>query len=122
MNLQETIRRILKEETQIPIPLRRRLHFVDEELIYRLSAVYRPDSICRFESGEELLDVIGEGAQSIQGGIHKDLVEKAYEFIVQSHNDFKKSQDFNMHTRYGLLRSYFESRVHLWSIEPIQSL
>ena len=69
-----------------------------------------------------ILDVIGEGAQSIQGGIHKDLVEKAYEFIVQSHNDFKKSQDFNMHTRYGLLRSYFESRVHLWSIEPIQSL
>jgi len=61
-NLTEHIKKVLKEETEIPIPLRRRLHFVDEELLYRLSAVYRPDSICRFESGEELLDVIGEAA------------------------------------------------------------
>ena len=60
MNLQETIRRILKEETKMNIRLRRRLGMVDDEFHRLMSAVYRPDIICGYyRSGEELLDVVG---------------------------------------------------------------
>ena len=40
--------------------LRRRLGMVDNEFYRLMSAVYRPDNICRYRSGEELLDVVGE--------------------------------------------------------------
>ena len=60
MNLQEQIRRILKEETKMNIRLRRRLGMLDYEVEHRLRAVYRPDNICRYQSGEELLNVVGE--------------------------------------------------------------
>jgi len=62
MNLQEHIRRILKEETKINIRLRRRIAMLDYEVESRLGSIYRPDNICRYESGEELLDVVGEAA------------------------------------------------------------
>ena len=61
MNLQEQIRRILKEETKMNTRLRRRLGMVDDEFHRLMSAVYRPDIICGYyRSGEELLDVVGE--------------------------------------------------------------
>ena len=58
--LQEQKRKVLREETQIPIKLRRRISYVDDETLYKLSAIYRPDNICRYENGEELVDVIME--------------------------------------------------------------
>jgi hypothetical protein len=60
MNLQKTIRRILFEETDVNTRLRRRIHYVDTEIKYRMNVVYTPDNICRFESGEELFDVVSE--------------------------------------------------------------
>lgn len=69
----------------------------------------------------KILDVIGKGVQSIPGGIDKSLVEKAYTFIVQYHDGITKSADMNIRARYGMLRSYFESRIHLWNIQPINS-
>ncbi len=69
----------------------------------------------------KILDVIGQGAKSISGGKEKPLVEKAYEFVVQSHDSFTQSTGMNLRARYGLLRSYFESRIHLWNIAPINS-
>jgi hypothetical protein len=62
MNLQETIRKVLREETKISPYLRRRIDMLDYEVEYRMSEVYRPNDICRFESGEELLNVIVEAA------------------------------------------------------------
>jgi hypothetical protein len=63
MNPQEQIRKILKEDTNGNIRLRRRLSMLDYEVEYRLSATYRPDYICRlYKSGEELLDVVMETA------------------------------------------------------------
>lgn len=61
-DLQEQIRRILKEETKMNIRLKRRLGMLDYEVEHRLSVIYRADTICRYESGEELLDVVGEAA------------------------------------------------------------
>ena len=62
MNLQEQISRIVKEETKMNIRIRRRLEMLDYEIESKMRVVYRPDSICRFKSGEELLDVVGETA------------------------------------------------------------
>ena len=62
MNLQDTIRKVLKEEIKSSLKLRRVLSMLDYEVEYRLSTIYRPDNICRYESGEELLDVVGEAA------------------------------------------------------------
>jgi len=58
MNLHEHIRNILREETKINPVLRRRLHLIDDEVEMRLRTIYTPKNICRFESGEELLEVI----------------------------------------------------------------
>ena len=60
MNLQKTIRRILREETNINMRLRRRISLIDEEIKYKMDVVYRPNNICIYESGEELLEVITE--------------------------------------------------------------
>jgi hypothetical protein len=64
----------------------------------------------------KILDVIGEGAQSIPNDIYRSLVEKAYKFIVQSHDSFTKSADLKLRAHYGLLRNYFESRIRLWEM------
>ena len=61
-DLQEQIRRILKEETKMNIRLKRRLGMLDYEVEHRLRAVYRPDNICRYESGDELVEVVMEAA------------------------------------------------------------
>lgn len=60
MNLQEQIRRILKEETKMNLRLRRRFAELDNEFHRLMSAVYTPNYICRYKSGEELLDVVSE--------------------------------------------------------------
>ena len=61
-NLQEQIRRILKEETDVSTYLRRRIDMLDYEIEHRLSAIYRPNNICQYENEDELLDVIMEAA------------------------------------------------------------
>jgi hypothetical protein len=57
-DLQEQIRRILKEETKINIYLRRRLGVIDNEFYRLMKEVYMPDNICRHITGEDLLDRI----------------------------------------------------------------
>jgi hypothetical protein len=68
-----------------------------------------------------IVDVIGKGVQSITGGIDKSLVEKAYKFVVQSHDRHTNTGDAKLRARYGSLRSYFESKIPLWDIQPINS-
>lgn len=60
MNLQEHIIRVVNEETKIPISLRRRFKHLDDEVDFRMGRVYTPNNICRFESGEELLEVMSD--------------------------------------------------------------
>jgi hypothetical protein len=62
MNLQQTIRKVLREETKISPYLRRRIDMLDYEVESRVGRVYRPDNICKYESAEELLNVIVEAA------------------------------------------------------------
>ena len=58
MNLQESIRRILREETEIPLSLRRRINIIDEILPYKVEHYYKPNSVCRYVSGEEFVEVV----------------------------------------------------------------
>jgi hypothetical protein len=60
MNLQEQIRKVLREETKIPVRLRRRFEHLDDEIDFRMRRIYTPKDICRFRSGEELLEVVSE--------------------------------------------------------------
>jgi hypothetical protein len=77
MNLQEQIRRILKEETKMNTRLIRRLGMVDNEFYRLMSTVYRPDIICGYyRSGEELLDVVGAAVIEFMYFNHfSDMVE-----------------------------------------------
>ena len=59
MSLRETIKRILKEERASSKVLRR-THEIDREFKRLMSAVYRPDNICRYDDGEMLVRVITE--------------------------------------------------------------
>jgi len=59
MSLKETIKRVLREESR-PLKIMRRTHEIDREFKRLMSAVYRPNSICRYENGRELGDVVTE--------------------------------------------------------------
>jgi len=62
MNLQEHIRRILKEETEKNTYLRRRIDMLDYEVEYRLDRIYTEGNICQYENEDELLDVMIEAS------------------------------------------------------------
>jgi hypothetical protein len=56
MNLQESIRRILREETELPINLRRRLSTIDDHVTY---SVFKRIKECgRFDSDLDFLTYI----------------------------------------------------------------
>jgi len=57
MNLQEHIRRILKEETNVEnIRLRRRFHEIDKLLFELMKTAYAPHRICKYNSTEQFID------------------------------------------------------------------
>jgi hypothetical protein len=62
MNLQDTIRKVLKEEIKSSLKLRRVLSMLDYEIEDRLKKVYKPNVICLYKNGEELLEVVSEDA------------------------------------------------------------
>jgi len=61
-NLQEQIRRILKEETDKNAYLRRRIDMLEYEVEYRLGRIYTEGNICQYENEDELLDVMIEAS------------------------------------------------------------
>lgn len=58
--LREHIRKILKEQFEVPVRLKRRLKFVDDTVDYFMIGTYIPDRVCDYKDGEELLNVVGE--------------------------------------------------------------
>ena len=58
MNLQESIRRILKEETNSRLSARRRFHELDELLYELLATYYSPDKICKYRNEYEFFEHI----------------------------------------------------------------
>jgi len=62
MDIRKNIKKILKEETKMSFRLRRRLDMLDWEVEYKLSAIYRPNNICQYKNGDELVEVVMEAA------------------------------------------------------------
>lgn len=65
-----------------------------------------------------ILDVIGEEAKSITGGMTSEMVQKGYKYVVATHKRLTIAGDTKLGPRYGRLRNYLESRLHLWNIQP----
>ena len=60
MNLQEHIRKVIREDRKASSYLRRRIDMLDYEIESRLDNEYTPTNICRFKSGDELFETIME--------------------------------------------------------------
>jgi hypothetical protein len=68
-----------------------------------------------------ILDVLGDSVRLVPDGVQRSWVEEAYKFVVQSHANYLKSNDIKLRSRYGSLRSYFDSKISSWNIELIES-
>jgi len=67
--------------------------------------------------GIRILDVIGEGVKSIPNEITEQLVNHAYNSLIKIGNKYASPDTVNnikLSAKYGLLQTYFESRLHLW--------
>ena len=69
--------------------------------------------------GVRVLDYLGKGAHSIKG-VEASWVKKAYQWVVEEHEKYVKSKNYELAGRYGLLRQYIESRLALWNLSPIE--
>jgi len=66
-----------------------------------------------------ILDFLGAGVREKAGTvIQTNVVRDAYTFVVREHERFASVHDVKLSGRYARLRSYFESRLALWGIEP----
>jgi len=82
MNLQEQIRKVLREESQIPTRLRRRISMLDYEVESRLRTTYTPNNICTYGSAEELLDNVAETAiDSMYWNYFGDVDDNSKEWV-----------------------------------------
>jgi hypothetical protein len=64
-----------------------------------------------------ILDIIGEGAKSVTGGITKEIITMAYNSLLKiqtRHAAHDSINSIKLMTRYSLLQTYLESRLPLW--------
>jgi len=91
MNLRSTIRKILKEETEMPTELRRRINSVNNEMDRLVSMVYTPNRICNYENAEELIEVIiYASAENLYFNTFHDMDDQSEEWgmIFQSLSNY----------------------------------
>jgi len=65
----------------------------------------------------KIIDIIGEGAKSVTGGITKELVNMAYDSLLKLQSRYagqETSTNIKLMTRYSLLKTYFESKLPIW--------
>ena len=86
MSLKEHIKKILREE-RAPIKVLRRTHEIDREFKRLMSAVYRPDNICRYVDGSELFEVVTEA-------ILENLYFNTFYQMDDTSNEWEKIADF----------------------------
>jgi hypothetical protein len=103
MNLQKTIRKVLREETNFPISMRRRLkpifwpekrHYlnpIDHEIDRLVSKVYTPNKICNYIDANELIEVIIYAcAENLYYNTFYDINDQSeeWEIIFQSLSNY----------------------------------
>ena len=105
MNLQESIRRILREETKIPIELRRRSYHIDESFIYFLRK-WAPN-FCDFENGQKLMDkLIYDTLKDLYFGFFNDYDINSIEWKESS----KQIEEY-------LIKKYKEKIINIYQLD-----
>lgn len=69
--------------------------------------------------GLPFLDYLGKGFKQdiAKDHLNPDIVEKAYDFVMNESAKCQNAMDSKLAFRYTLLRNYFEHRMHLWGSE-----
>ena len=87
MNLQESIRRILREETR-PLKIMRRTHLIDREITRLLDRVYYDKRICqRYDDADMFLRVVTEA-------VVENLYFNTFYMIDDLSTEWEKMVDF----------------------------
>lgn len=69
--------------------------------------------------GQRILDYLGPVSAELISRLEANtLVRPSYEFVVAEQQRFLSEANTKLGTRYGLLRSYFESRLSQWGLTP----
>jgi len=99
MNLQESIRRILREERKPSLKIRRRTHLIDKEVQNLIRSVYTPNKICKnYTGGIELVAVISHAV------IENLYFNTFYETMADDSKDWEEIADYiwdYIHEKYG---------------------
>jgi len=75
------------------------------------------DMIATDSDGEMILDYLGTAVvENAKAGQAETMVRPAYEFVLAEQKRVIAEGDAKLIQRYEKLRSYFESRLHLWGI------
>ena len=87
MNLKESIRRILREETA-PSNIRRRTHLIDNEIAKLLDRVYYDKRICgRYDDANMFMNVVQEA-------VLENLYFNTFYMMDDTSEEWEKSVDF----------------------------
>ncbi len=70
--------------------------------------------------GKPILDFMGKGVKSVPFEGQSQLVSDAYHFVVSQEKWFLKSGNDHLRVYYSKLRTYCESRLSLWGINPLK--
>lgn len=81
------------------------------------------DMICVDDDGYPFVDFLGPAIRNsledndASTDISRDIVTRAYEFVVSSSMKFKEEKNTKLAFKYTLLRNYMESRLELWGVQ-----
>ncbi len=76
------------------------------------------DLLATDDDGHTFLDYLGTHFLEINKNERtKEVIKKAYNFIIDESNKHKKARNSKLGFRYTLLRNYFEARLPLWDID-----
>jgi hypothetical protein len=101
MNLQENIRKILKEETSDKMFIRRRLHELDDLLMELLKTAYSPHKICVYRNSEQFIEHL----------IYTIINEHIYYDYYQHIDDTSKEWESLYRTMEEYLRIKYENKL-----------
>ena len=71
--------------------------------------------------GYPFVDFLGSYFQQENDKLNlgNDFVKRAYNFVVEACEKYKSEQNTKLAFKYALLRTYMESRIHLWGVERV---
>ena len=117
MSLKETIKRVLREE-RAPMKVLRRTHEIDREFKRLMSAVYRPNSICRYDDGSGLFTAVTES-------MVENLYYNTFREMDDTSDEWEKIVDFIYNytwEKYGKeLLTYYNDNCNSNKMETTES-